>query len=94
MEPIVKYFLIFVLLYSLYSLCTDSNKEHFEEKKEEKSDLKNDKPKSLKKPNFLFIWGDDIGISNISAYSLGIMGFKTKNIGNIIFYASPNELSF
>jgi arylsulfatase len=27
-----------------------------------------------KKPNILVIWGDDIGIHNISAYNLGVMG--------------------
>jgi len=27
-----------------------------------------------KKPNILFIMGDDIGWSNISAYNLGMMG--------------------
>jgi len=35
------------------------------------------------KPNILVIWGDDIGISNISAYSDGIMGYKTPNIDRI-----------
>ena len=35
------------------------------------------------KPNILIIWGDDIGISNISAYSDGIMGYKTPNIDRI-----------
>ena len=29
------------------------------------------------KPNILVIWGDDIGITNISAYSDGIMGYHT-----------------
>ena len=28
------------------------------------------------KPNILVIWGDDIGQSNISAYSRGVMGYK------------------
>ena len=32
---------------------------------------------SGKKPNILVIWGDDVGIHNISAYSLGVMGYKT-----------------
>ena len=32
------------------------------------------------KPNILVIWGDDIGISNISAYSDGLMGYETSNI--------------
>jgi len=36
-----------------------------------------------KKPNILVIWGDDIGIHNISAYSLGVMGYKTPNIDRI-----------
>jgi arylsulfatase A-like enzyme len=36
-----------------------------------------------KKPNILVIWGDDIGIHNISAYNLGLMGYKTPNIDRI-----------
>ena len=36
-----------------------------------------------KKPNILVIWGDDVGITNISAYSHGIMGYKTPNIDRI-----------
>ena len=35
------------------------------------------------KPNILVIWGDDIGISNISAYSDGLMGYETPNIDRI-----------
>ena len=35
------------------------------------------------KPNILVIWGDDIGISNISAYSRGIMGYETPNIDRL-----------
>ncbi len=35
------------------------------------------------KPNILVIWGDDIGIDNISAYNLGMMGYKTPNIDRI-----------
>jgi arylsulfatase A-like enzyme len=27
------------------------------------------------KPNILVIWGDDIGISNLSCYSRGLMGY-------------------
>ncbi|EPZ50774.1 arylsulfatase [Bacteriovorax sp. BAL6_X] len=38
---------------------------------------------AAKKPNFLIIWGDDIGVENISAYSHGIMGYKTPNIDRI-----------
>lgn len=36
-----------------------------------------------RKPNILVIWGDDIGIHNISAYNLGIMGYHTPNIDRI-----------
>ena len=35
------------------------------------------------KPNIVIIWGDDIGQSNISAYSRGLMGYKTPNIDRI-----------
>jgi arylsulfatase len=35
------------------------------------------------KPNILIIWGDDIGIFNISAYNQGMMGYKTPNIDRI-----------
>jgi len=36
-----------------------------------------------KKPNILVIWGDDIGQSNISAYTMGMMGYQTPNIDRI-----------
>jgi arylsulfatase A-like enzyme len=35
------------------------------------------------KPNILFIMGDDIGWFNISAYNMGIMGYRTPNIDRI-----------
>jgi arylsulfatase len=35
------------------------------------------------KPNIVVIWGDDIGVHNISAYNHGIMGYKTPNIDRI-----------
>src|SRR5690348_11855983 len=35
------------------------------------------------KPNILVIWGDDIGISNLSCYSDGVMGYRTPNIDRI-----------
>jgi arylsulfatase A-like enzyme len=34
-------------------------------------------------PNILVIWGDDIGISNLSCYSSGLMGYHTPNIDRI-----------
>jgi len=36
-----------------------------------------------KKPNILIIWGDDIGQFNVSAYSMGMMGYKTPNIDSL-----------
>jgi len=36
-----------------------------------------------KKPNIVVIWGDDIGQSDVSAYSMGLMGFRTPNIDRV-----------
>jgi arylsulfatase len=38
---------------------------------------------STKKPNFLILWGDDIGWFNISANNHGMMGYKTPNIDSL-----------
>jgi arylsulfatase A-like enzyme len=38
---------------------------------------------SGRKPNILVIFGDDIGQSNISAYTFGLMGYRTPNIDRI-----------
>ncbi|MFZ1413327.1 MAG: arylsulfatase [Defluviicoccus sp.] len=35
------------------------------------------------KPNILVIWGDDVGQSNISAYTKGLVGYQTPNIDRI-----------
>jgi arylsulfatase A-like enzyme len=40
------------------------------------------KPQS-DKPNILVIWGDDIGITNLSCYSEGLMGYRTPNIDRL-----------
>jgi len=34
-------------------------------------------------PNILVVWGDDIGQSNLSAYTMGVMGYETPNIDRI-----------
>ncbi|WP_424357639.1 arylsulfatase [Methanocella sp. MCL-LM] len=39
--------------------------------------------KKADKPNILIIWGDDIGITNLSIYSQGLMGYRTPNIDRI-----------
>jgi arylsulfatase A-like enzyme len=38
---------------------------------------------AAEKPNILVIWGDDVGRSNISAYTMGMMGYETPNIDRI-----------
>ncbi len=35
------------------------------------------------KPNILVIFGDDIGLANVSAYSMGLMGYRTPNIDRV-----------
>ena len=35
------------------------------------------------KPNIVVIWGDDIGFTNLSVYSRGVMGYRTPNIDRI-----------
>jgi arylsulfatase len=53
------------------------------------SDLMNSKDSgstakgSIRKPNILVIFGDDIGIWNLSCYSSGMMGYRTGNIDRI-----------
>jgi arylsulfatase len=36
-----------------------------------------------KQPNILIIWGDDIGQFNVSAYNMGMMGYRTPNIDRL-----------
>src|SRR6266498_2109277 len=38
---------------------------------------------ATKKPNILILWGDDIGIWNISHFSRGMMGYQTPNIDRV-----------
>jgi arylsulfatase A-like enzyme len=40
-------------------------------------------PAQTKKTNILVIFGDDIGQTNISAYGMGVVGYKTPNIDRI-----------
>ena len=40
-------------------------------------------PPSGRKPNILVIMGDDIGVPQISAYTMGMMGYRTPNIDRI-----------
>ena len=36
------------------------------------------------KPNILVIWGDDIGLTNLSYNTQGMMGYKTPNIDRVV----------
>jgi len=36
-----------------------------------------------KQPNIVVFWGDDIGQANLSAYTKGVMGYKTPNIDRV-----------
>jgi len=38
---------------------------------------------AAQKPNILVVWGDDIGQTNISAYTKGLVGYRTPNIDRI-----------
>src|SRR5690242_1103942 len=52
---------------------------------------------AAKKPNILFIMGDDIGWFNISAYNLGIMGYRTPDLLNLRsdpFERGPESLEY
>jgi arylsulfatase len=39
--------------------------------------------KAPPQPNIVVIWGDDIGLTNISAYSRGLMGYMTPHIDRL-----------
>ena len=36
------------------------------------------------KPNILVVWGDDIGLTNISANTHGLVGYRTPNIDRVV----------
>ncbi len=38
---------------------------------------------NVARPNIVIIWGDDIGQSNLSAYTRGVMGYRTPNIDRV-----------
>ena len=38
---------------------------------------------AVEKPNILVIMSDDVGVTNISAYSRGLVGYQTPNIDRI-----------
>ena len=46
---------------------------------------------AAKKPNVLIIWGDDIGISNLSCYSDGLMGYKTPEVSFFVRFRERKQ---
>jgi arylsulfatase A-like enzyme len=51
--------------------------------KETKKPAATKEPSAAKKPNILVIFGDDIGQTNISAYTHGLVGYQTPNIDRV-----------
>ena len=47
--------------------------------------------KSDKKPNFLVIWGDDIGQSNLSCYTHGLMGERGREKAEAGLHLHPSS---
>jgi hypothetical protein len=47
-----------------------------------------------KKPNIVILWGDDIGQFNLSAYNMGMMGYKTPNIDWKIVFMEQRGVVF
>jgi hypothetical protein len=59
-----------------------ARRKHFTENKGQREEIYMAKQKQ-NKSNILVIWGDDIGISNLSCYSDGLMGYRTPNIDRL-----------
>ena len=47
--------------------------------------------RAQQKPNILLIMSDDVGVANISAYTHGVVGYKTSNIEHRTSTASPKK---
>jgi hypothetical protein len=65
------------------SCCAGANKSELLALARQNDEVKTKAEQSGKKPNILILWGDDIGQFNISAYNMGMMGYKTPNIDRI-----------
>src|SRR5262249_42742158 len=65
------------------STKTNSNARQKEEKLAKQNASRPPNTSTQTKPNILVIWGDDIGITNLSCYSDGLMGYRTPNIDRI-----------
>src|SRR6202521_1237643 len=49
----------------------------------QKSTSRKGQTMASKQPNILILWGDDVGMWNISHYSRGMMGYQTPNIDRV-----------
>src|SRR5262249_19706143 len=56
---------------------------HWSRSSQEDESMPEKVKKMPEKPNILVIWGDDIGITNLSCYSNGMMGYRTPNIDRL-----------
>ena len=65
------------------SCCEGANKSELLVLAKHNAEVQAKAESNGKKPNICIIWGDDIGQSNISAYSHGVMGYKTPNIDRL-----------
>lgn len=65
-----KYILKGIVFLSLFTCCIFINQTEAKEQKDSK-------------PNILVMWGDDIGLYNISYWNRGLMGYKTPNIDRV-----------
>src|SRR6202035_1597667 len=50
---------------------------------DQRKEIEMARSRAAAKPNIVVIWGDDIGLTNLSCYSDGLMGYRTPNIDRI-----------
>lgn len=62
--------------------CMEGNEKNILLARAEQAAAEQEKASGTK-PNIVIIWGDDIGQTNISSYSNGLMGYRTPNIDRI-----------
>jgi len=61
---------------TIFSPARGENRKQIQSKRKEYT-------MASKQPNILILWGDDIGMWNVSKYSQGMMGYRTPNIDRI-----------
>lgn len=76
-----KYFLLYFL--SLFVVPLNALPNTAASPSDNPESSKNKDKKAQDKPNIIVIFGDDIGQTNLSIYSYGLMGYFTPNIDRI-----------